>query len=85
MSDSVDTLVMDLIDWIGNEPRSYAHVMDAWKTSCPKLPVWEEANRRGLLEQFHDPGGAQMVGLSEAGRALMAETRLRDRSEPSPT
>jgi D-3-phosphoglycerate dehydrogenase len=52
MSDPVDSLVMDLLDWIGNEPRPYAEVMEAAKTSCPRLPVWEQANRRGLLRQF---------------------------------
>jgi len=83
MSDPVDSLVMDLLDWIGNEPRPYAEVMEAWRTSCPRLPVWEEANRRGLLRQFHEPGGSSMVALSESGRTLLAERR-RSPVQPSP-
>jgi D-3-phosphoglycerate dehydrogenase len=80
MSDPVDSLVKDLVNWIGDKPRPYAEVMEAWKTSCPKLPVWEEANQRGLLRQFHDPHGPSMVELSKAGRALKAETSLQNRS-----
>jgi D-3-phosphoglycerate dehydrogenase len=84
MSDPVDSLVKDLVNWIGDKPRPYADLMEAWKTSCPKLPVWEEANRRGLLRQFHYPHSPAMVELSEAGRALK-ETSLRNRSHSSET
>lgn len=84
MSDPVDSLVLDLLDWIGNEPRPYAEVMEAWRTSCPKLPVWEEANRRGLLRQFHEPDGPPMVALSKGGSALLAEHRPDMPSRSSP-
>jgi hypothetical protein len=49
MPDSVDSLVLDLLTWMGPEPRPYADVIEAWRTSCPRLPVWEEANERGFL------------------------------------
>ena len=49
MSDSVDALLLDLLEWIGAEPRTYTDVMNAWRTSCPRLPVWEDANDRGLV------------------------------------
>ena len=84
MSDSVDSLVLDLLDWIGNEPRPYAEVMEAWRTSCPKLPVWEEANRRGLLRQFHRADRPPMVELSDGGRALLAERRSDMPPRPGP-
>ena len=44
MSETVDALVLDLLEWIGPTPRPYDEVLDAWRTSCPRLPVWEEAN-----------------------------------------
>jgi hypothetical protein len=49
MADVVDTLILDLLEWLGPEPRPYADVMDAWKTSCPRLPVWEDATDRGYV------------------------------------
>lgn len=44
--DPVDALVLDLLAWIGADGRPYAEAMEAWRTSCPRLPVWEEANLR---------------------------------------
>jgi hypothetical protein len=42
--DTVDSLILDLLAWMGPDPRPYAEVLEAWRTSCPLLPVWEEAN-----------------------------------------
>jgi hypothetical protein len=77
MSDAVAPLVLDLLEWIGNRPRPYREVMDAWRTSCPRLPVWETANEQGLLEHRHVPGHEATVAVSEQGRALLAQRRAR--------
>jgi hypothetical protein len=45
----VEGLIVDLLLWLANGERTYEEVMDAWRTSCPRLPVWEEANDRGLV------------------------------------
>jgi hypothetical protein len=68
MTQSLDALIRDLIDWIGPDPRPYGEVMEAWRTSCPRLPVWEEANARGFLVRSHVPGAAAMVSVTQAGR-----------------
>lgn len=47
--DRLDSLVLDLIEWIAKEPRSYQQTMEAWRTSCPRLAVWEEAVDRGFV------------------------------------
>jgi len=50
MVDSViESLILDLLEWLVKRDRSYEEVMDAWRTSCPRLPVWEDANDRGLV------------------------------------
>jgi len=42
MTDAVvEALILDLLEWVANGERTYEEVMDAWRTSCPKLPVWE--------------------------------------------
>jgi len=51
MPDAVDALILDLLEWIGPAGRPYSEVIDAWRTSCPRLPVWEEANDRGLIDR----------------------------------
>jgi len=67
MDDTVDNLVLDLLEWLEPGPRPYAEVLDAWRTSCPRLPVWEEANDRGYVERHHAAGTGQLVSVSEVG------------------
>ena len=44
MTDFVEeSLTLDLLEWLAKHDRSYDDTMDAWGTSCPKLPVWEDA------------------------------------------
>jgi hypothetical protein len=58
MSDSIESLILDLLQWIGPERRDYGEVLDAWRTSCPRLPVWEEASNRGFVTRSYDAGCA---------------------------
>ena len=46
----MEDLILDLLDWLASGERSYEEVIGAWRTSCPKLPVWEDANDRGLVK-----------------------------------
>ena len=75
MSDPVDTLVTDLLEWIGPRGRPYAEVIDAWRTSCPRLPVWEEANARGYLTRKHVAGTGVRISVSPNGLALLNQRR----------
>jgi D-3-phosphoglycerate dehydrogenase / 2-oxoglutarate reductase len=69
MMDPVESLIVDLLQWIGPHPRPYADVIDAWRTSCPRLPVWEEANARGFIDHIHETGLVARVAVSHRGRA----------------
>ena len=67
MADTVvEALILDLLDWIARRERTYEEVMDAWRTSCPKLPVWEDANDRGFVKIEHG-----MVAITPSGRAFL--------------
>jgi hypothetical protein len=65
---NLDSLVFDLVEWVGKEPRTYRQVMDAWRTSCPRLTVWEEALDRGLLVRC-----GEKVAVTEKGRSFMRQ------------
>jgi len=65
--DAPQTLVIDLLSFLKAGPRPYHEVMDAWRTSCPRLPIWEDALDLGLVEREHG-----FVVLTEAGRNLLA-------------
>ena len=71
MSDPVDALLVDLVGWIAVEDRPYTEVMDAWRTSCPRLPVWEEANARGLVTRKRGADGEAVVAVTTKGRAFL--------------
>ena len=75
MTDPVDALILDLLEWIGPKARPYLEVIEAWRTSCPRLPVWEEANERGFLEYHHSQGPEAMVSVSALGTKFLAERR----------
>ena len=56
--DNLDNLILDLLEWLGSSQRPYLEVLDAWRTSCPRFPVWEDANDRGFIERHYSPGRA---------------------------
>jgi hypothetical protein len=74
MADAVESLILDLLEWVGRKERSYRETMDAWRTSCPRLPVWEDANDRGLVEMA-SANGSLLVRATPAGLALVEEKR----------
>ena len=80
MTDTVDTLILDLLEWLGSNPRPYAEVLEAWGTSCPRFPVWEEANDRGFIARQDASGRGALVSVSATGAKYLRKHRL-----PSPT
>lgn len=68
---SLDPLVLDLVEWIAAEPRPYTDVLDAWRTSCPRLTVWEEACERGLLSRTFVKGEGAYVHVTVRGTQFL--------------
>ena len=79
MPDALDALILDFLEWIGPQARPYREVMEAWRTSCPRLPVWEDANERGFIEHHRSPGLEAMVCVSALGMKFLAERRHHNR------
>ena len=74
MSDNVENLILDLIEWVARKDHTYQETFDAWRTSCPRLTVWEDANDRGLLT-FERVNGHTLVRPSAAALTLLMEHR----------
>jgi len=55
MTDTVENLILDLVEWVGRKERDYQETMEAWRTSCPSLSVWEEATDRGQVPRLQIP------------------------------
>ena len=75
MSDVLSPLTIDLLAWLAAEPRDYFDVMDAWRTSCPRLTIWEDAIDAGLLRRIHTVGQPVRIEPTERGLALLANHR----------
>jgi hypothetical protein len=71
MTDTLQPLMLDLVEWIAQSPRPYGEVMDAWRTSCPRLPVWEDAIDRGLVARTAAPNGGAIVIATPSGRQFL--------------
>ncbi|MET0899740.1 MAG: hypothetical protein ABWY45_17665 [Mycobacterium sp.] len=71
MSEPNHALMCDFVEWVAAEPRPYTDVMEAWRTSCPRLTIWEDSLDQDLVaRQYRD--GVAMVCVTPRGRALLA-------------
>jgi hypothetical protein len=82
MADTPESLVFDLVEWVAKAPRSYAEMLDAWRTSCPRLTVWEDAIERGLVMR-KPVEGRTIVVVTEAGRRYLMMRRLAAKPQPA--
>jgi|SRR5262245_36926899 len=68
-----------LLSWLAERPRSYDETMAAWRTSCPRMPVWEDATDAGFVEVASTGDGRKVatVRLTPLGRAALARRPIR--------
>ena len=68
-------LTRQLLEWVAERPRTYAETLEAWKTSCPRLTIWEDAVTAGLVRVER---GAVLVTGAGAALAQNVESRKPD-------
>jgi hypothetical protein len=73
MADGLDPLVLDLVEWIAVQPRQYSEVIEAWRTSCPRLTVWEDALERGFVRRTNIPGDGALVVATPLGQKFLRD------------
>ena len=73
----MEALILDLLEFVAARERSYEEVLSAWRTSCPRLPVWEDANDLGLVAT-EVTAGRSVVRVTQRGVELLRERRRRD-------
>lgn len=66
-------LLLDLIAWVGETPKPYDDVMAAWRTSCPRLQVWEDAVDHGFVVRRNDGAYGQLVDVTAKGRDFLKD------------
>ena len=63
-------ITIQLLEWISERPRTYLETIDAWKSSCPRLTIWEDALADGLVcvrgrSVLLTPAGVQLVPVGD--------------------
>jgi hypothetical protein len=71
MAEAADALVLDLVEWIAREPRLYSEAIATWRTSCPRLTIWEDALDHGYVLRETVAGAGLMVTVTEAGENFL--------------
>jgi len=75
MAEAVNALVLDLVEWVAREPRPYTDVIDTWRTSCPRLTIWEDAVDAGYVARA---SGAMVIATDDGRKWLQAHGRLNE-------
>ena len=47
MSQTVENLILDPIEWLALKEHTDQETLEAWRTSRPRLSAWEDATDRG--------------------------------------
>ena len=71
MSETADPLVLDFVEWVAREPRAYAEVISTWKTSWPRLTIWDDAADRGYGARATVPGLGLVIAVTEDGERFL--------------
>jgi hypothetical protein len=65
-------IMLQFLAWVADRPRGYADTMEAWRSTCPRLSVWEDSIIEGLVSIG---GGAdRAVRLTPRGVRLLQES-----------
>lgn len=70
-AENLEPLIRDLLQWVAREPRDYKDVMEAWKSHCPRLMIWEDAVDRGLVQRNYDKNNRCTVQITKAGENFL--------------
>jgi hypothetical protein len=72
MAEVVSLLTIEFLTWISSRRRTYAEAMEAWRSTCPRQTVWEDALLGGLIQI--ESGGKEdppAVTLTARGQAIL--------------
>jgi hypothetical protein len=65
-------LMREFLTWVASRRRTYADAMEAWRSTCPRHTVWEDACTDGLVQVAGEgPLQEAEVRLTPRGQALL--------------
>jgi hypothetical protein len=72
ITETLAPLILDFLEWLAVKPRPYSEVMEAWRTSCPRFTVWEDAVDNGFIIRRCGADNVMVVDLTAQGRSHLA-------------
>ena len=64
-------IMLQFLAWVADRPRTYADTMAAWRSTCPRLSVWEDALIDGLVRVENE--ASRPVTLTPRGRTALRQ------------
>jgi hypothetical protein len=74
MTSPHESLTLQLLEWVAERPRTHAELMEAWKTTCPRLSIWEDACADNLVGCERGRDG--LAFLTEEGKRRLLSRAL---------
>ena len=73
MAEAVSPLTIEFLSWVASRPRTYAEAMEAWRSNCPRHPVWDDAMNDGLVQIVGEGGPTRQsnVALTAKGKEVL--------------
>ena len=73
MNDSVQRLTIQFLEWVSSAPRTYAEAMETWKSTCPRVSIFEDALADGLIRIEHGATvEASRIAVTSRGREMLS-------------
>jgi len=72
MSDAPSLIMIQFLSWVADRPRTYTQTMEAWRTTCPRLSVWEDAVIGDLVRI---DGELRAVSLTPRGHIVLRKAQ----------
>ena len=63
-------LMVEFLKWVSSGPRTYDETMAAWRSTCPRLTIWEDAVAECFVEILSRPDRSE-VCLTPRGAAVI--------------
>jgi hypothetical protein len=76
MPDPATLPMVQFLAWVASRPRTYGEVRQAWRSTCPRLTMWEDAVEDGLVRFDHE--GERLTDRSRVSLTGRAQAMLAD-------
>jgi hypothetical protein len=85
MAEPVSLLMIEFLTWVSDRHRPFDEAAEAWRSTCPRQTVWEDAFIDGLIEIKN--GSTQLqceLTLTPSGRAILDRNRNHKSTQTNP-